>query len=397
MRCLVCLFVWTLLIGTAYAGFVRTNNKAFTLDGLPWYCSGTNAYYAALKYIMPESELDVMMRAHANEGINVMRIFAHSNFDSVPDAMMPTFGQYNEESIRRLDLVIEAARKYDIKLILVLGNYWPYTGGIQAWVDKAMGYGKSLNLFYTDETLKNHYKDWVRHVVTRRNSMSGLAYSDDPTIMAWELLNEPRLQTGTPPEKIICDWVWDMAAFIKSLDANHLVCTGEEGFLADPNATEPHAWINNGHDGIDFRCNIQSPNIDFATIHTYPDQWGMSPPDGYVWLAENFIKHRAEIAHALGKPIILEEYGQGKEYYGPRDTLMEWLHQRADENRFACTLIWAVSHRGTDGTMYGRDDQGYVFVYGDDGTLALKIQVVRMKINAVKDTIADLLKSEKKV
>ena len=29
-------------------------------------------------------------------------------------------------------------------------------------------------------------------MLTRRNSLTGIAYKDDPTIMAWELINEPK-------------------------------------------------------------------------------------------------------------------------------------------------------------------------------------------------------------
>ena len=43
--------------------------------------------------------------------------------------MMPAFGQYNENALKRLDLTLVAAAQHGIRLILVLGNYWPFLGG----------------------------------------------------------------------------------------------------------------------------------------------------------------------------------------------------------------------------------------------------------------------------
>ena len=42
--------------------------------------------------------------------------------------MQPRPGVYNEENIRRLDLALAAAAEQGIRLILVLGNYWPFNG-----------------------------------------------------------------------------------------------------------------------------------------------------------------------------------------------------------------------------------------------------------------------------
>jgi mannan endo-1,4-beta-mannosidase len=37
------------------------------------------------------------------------------------------------------------------------------------------------------------YKNFLTALVTRVNTVTGVAYRDDPTIFAWELINEPRV------------------------------------------------------------------------------------------------------------------------------------------------------------------------------------------------------------
>jgi hypothetical protein len=38
---------------------------------------------------------------------------------------------------------------------------------------------------------RNALKGYVRSVVLRNNTITGVTYRDDPTIMAWDLVNEP--------------------------------------------------------------------------------------------------------------------------------------------------------------------------------------------------------------
>ncbi len=50
--------------------------------------------------------------------------------------------------------------------------------------------------------------------------MNGRTYKSDPTIMAWDLMNEPRC-TGCAAA--VQTWIATMAAFLKSIDTNHMV------------------------------------------------------------------------------------------------------------------------------------------------------------------------------
>ena len=42
-----------------------------------------------------------------------------------------------------------------------------------------------------DYPLQAQYKDYVTAIVLRKNSLSGTVYRDDPTILAWDVANEP--------------------------------------------------------------------------------------------------------------------------------------------------------------------------------------------------------------
>lgn len=42
--------------------------------------------------------------------------------------------------------------------------------------------------------VSRRYKAYLAHITQRTNTINGLQYADDSTILAWELLNEPRCQ-----------------------------------------------------------------------------------------------------------------------------------------------------------------------------------------------------------
>ena len=138
----------------------------------------------------------------------------------------------------------------------------------------------------------------IEAIVNRTNPYTGLKYRDDPAIFSWELANEPRRYPN--------EWIDETAAYIKSLDPNHLVTTGSEG-------TPP--W-----EGQSFRETHNGPDIDYATIHIWPQNWGWydpSNPSSYpaaeAGARDYFRDHVAEAA-MLGKPLVLEEFGLARDW-----------------------------------------------------------------------------------
>jgi mannan endo-1,4-beta-mannosidase len=161
--------------------------------------------------------------------------------------------------------------------------------------------------FYTNPHVKQAFKDWIAHVIQRKNSIDGTPYVDDPAIFGWELANEPRIRNYTKYDSpdgwdanTITHWAGEMAAYIKSLDPNHLTSVGDEGFFAEG---RKH-WAYSGDQGVDHRALLALPAIDFGTFHLYPDTWGT----GYAW-ANDWIEDHIKAAQELGKPTMLEEYG----------------------------------------------------------------------------------------
>lgn len=42
-----------------------------------------------------------------------------------------------------------------------------------------------------DDLMQAAFKDYVTAIVLRQNTITDTAYRDDPTILAWDLVNEP--------------------------------------------------------------------------------------------------------------------------------------------------------------------------------------------------------------
>lgn len=166
--------------------------------------------------------------------------------------------------------------------------------------------GADHSSFYTDSAIQEAYKNYVSTIVNR--------YKNSSAIYAWELGNEPRC-SGCDVS-VITEWATTMSKYIKSLDSDHMVALGDEGFFNQPDNSD---YPYQGSEGVDFEANLAIETLDFGTFHLYTEDWGMDNSWGSSWIAD----HAAACATA-GKTCLFEEYGvKGA---GERDTFMGQWH-----------------------------------------------------------------------
>jgi len=311
-------------------GFVAVNGVAFELDGQPYNFVGANLWQGMnLGVVGPDGnrarlsrELDRLQAA----GITNLRILAGSEGpDTEPYRAVPSLqtapGVYNPAVFGGLDHLLDEMNQRDMRAVMVLNNFWHWSGGMAQYVQWDIGgsipYPGDWNAFqnysaqfYTNAQCQTWFRDHIDEVVGRVNTVNGEAYKDDPTIFAWELANEPR--------RFPADWIDDTAAYIKSLDPNHLVTTGFEG------ETGAETWLAGWED----RTFVETHNgekIDYATTHIWPENWGWyNPTDPTTYAAAEaqalayFQTHEQEALNILAKPVVLEEFGLARDgWTGP--------------------------------------------------------------------------------
>lgn len=291
-----------------------------------------------------------VLQTAAGAGLNTFRTWAHTTNPEEPLQVRP--GLYDERVFSSLDVVIAEAERAGLRVILSLVDNWKYEGGVDEMVDwsgtapqrdKAFPaikgrYGdvdetdwepkrreyeaRRKALFFIDQGAKIIYKNHVRAILNRVNTVSGRRYADDPTILAYDLLNEPRCLADYTPDCTarVGLWIKEMAEYIKALDPNHLITTGADGFwelhdrerILNPGESSGSTWA--AVLGQDFVRHHKV--VDFATIHAWPDHW--QKPNA-SFLATWITSHVESAEQRLGKPLLVEEFGKGLELRATTD------------------------------------------------------------------------------
>ncbi len=214
-------------------------------------------------------------------------------------------GRFNEEAFRALDLVLAIAREQGVRVIVPFVDNWSWWGGIAEYAGFR---GQPREAFWTDPQILTDFKETVRHLVTRKNTVTGVRYCDDPAILCWETGNE--LQS--PPA-----WTREIAAYIKSLDRHHRVMDGYH-------TTELRAE------------SLAMPEVDLVTTHHYPG----GRKSFAALIRDNWAKARGR------KPYIVGEFGfvDTAQMAAALDAVVE--------TGTAGALAWSLRFRNRDGGFY---------------------------------------------
>ncbi|KAI4332407.1 hypothetical protein L6164_017317 [Bauhinia variegata] len=387
---------WVLLVGAVSVvkaqdlipGFVQTSGTEFVLNGSPFLFNGFNSYWLMVVASDPTQRYKVSGVFHeaASAGLSVCRTWAFS--DGGYQALQKSPGVYDELLFQALDFVISEARKYRIKLILSLVNNYNDFGGKHQYVEWAISAGVPVTSdddFYTNGVIKGYYKNNAKAIITRINSITRIAYKEDPTIMAWELMNEPRCQVDVSG-KTLNGWIQEMASYLKSIDNKHLLAVGMEGFYGD--STPKKVQYNPGSVkyGTDFITNNLIKEIDYTTIHAYADIWlkGEGDKTKEIFMERWFINHWNDSRTVLKKPLVFGEFGKSKKDPGyttqSRDSFMNttysFIYNFAKNGAtIAGGLVWQVMSDGME-SYY----DGYEIVLTQDTSTRniMSVQALKM-------------------
>ena len=311
--------------------FIRVEGTHFVHAGKPYYYGGTNLWYGCYLGSPGQTgdrerlvrELDELKAL----GLVNLRVLAASESSYIRRSVRPAIqrapGVVDEALLEGLDFLLAEMADRRMHAVVFLNNYWEWSGGMaqyNAWAsggggvdpeDPSLGWGAFMNYsatFYTNEKANAMFRHYVERIILRTNTVNGRLYRDDPTIMSWQLANEPRPGTDSPEGRATLPafyrWIDETAAYIHALDTNHLVSAGSEGTVGCLRSPE---YFLQSH---------RTPNIDYLTFHLWPLNWGWFDPKRIGETlppteekAVAYFNMHMDLARQLDRPIVMEEFG----------------------------------------------------------------------------------------
>ncbi|RYJ42088.1 glycoside hydrolase 5 family protein [Flavobacterium beibuense] len=357
----------------------------------PYHYIGTNYWYGALLAAKEggnrerlAKELDIMKEY----GIDNLRILvgaeAGTQDFTVNPALQPEQGKYDDNLLDGLDYLLDEMAKRDMHAVLYLTNNWEWSGGMAQYLEwngkgdfpnpnvpphtwpEFMEYTKQ---FHSCDPCMEAFKNHIKFILGRTNVYNNKKYTEDNTIMAWQVANEPRVFTADNEEKFT-KWINDVVDLIDKLDSYHLICTGSEGKAGSADDIAIYERTHN------------NPKIDYLTMHIWPKNWSWFKYENAketlpvsITNAQQYINDHIVVAQKLNKPIVLEEFGLPREgesldkksSVANRDAFFKSIFERLEQSKkhnetFAGLNFWGF------GGIANNDPENGKWNKGDDFT-----------------------------
>jgi mannan endo-1,4-beta-mannosidase len=305
--------------------FVTVKNGRFMLGQQTYRYIGVNYWYGGLEARSSKGKQRIKEEVAflAAKGVRNIRVLAGAEgagpINGVPrvePALQTAPGIFNVQLLEGLDFLLAELARKKMKAIIYFSNNWEWSGGFLQYLNwnrkiadsvlkRKLSWDEMRDLasgFYNCDDCISQYNTQLKLLVERTNSITKKKYRDDPAIMAWEIANEPRPMRPVAIEAYK-KFIHETAVLIRSLDPNHLVTTGAEGDIGTENMDV-------------FRSTHEDKYIDYLTIHIWPKNWGWFSDtaigrsfDQVLEKTGAYIKRHTEVAVALKKPLVIEEFG----------------------------------------------------------------------------------------
>ena len=379
-------------VTNAQSAFVKRSGQQFILSGKPYYYIGANYWYGGF-LALGKNKKNGIERLHKeldflkSKGVTNLRLLAGvegtgmiNGVERVRPALQISQGIFDTTHLEGLDLILSEMGKRNMKAVIFLSNNWEWSGGFLQYlnwngliddsiVKRKLTWDEQRDYtskFYSCSKCVKNYLKQVKIIISRTNKITNKKYSADPTIMSWELVNEPRPMRPTANEAYK-KWITNTAAFIRALDKNHLVTLGHEGDMATDGDIKLYEQIH------------ADKNVDYLTIHIWPKNWS--------WFKEQsfeedlpavksktiaYIDKHVTIAKKLHKPLVIEEFGLPRDGQSfdinsttiVRDEYYKLIFSEWEKNKKNNDVIAGISFWAFGGTA--RPVKGQIFWKGGD-------------------------------
>lgn len=356
--------------------FVKVENGRFVRNGKPYYYIGANYWSGPLLASTASCgdrerlchDLDVLQAA----GVNNLRVLAGSDENSkLNRSIIPYLqsepGVLNPDLLTGLDWFMAELGRRNMTAVLYFNNHCPWSGGYTYYIKKATGieppaygtpeYGEYAGLFVKLREPQELFLDYVKKMVSRTNSITGIPYKDDPALFAWQISNEPRAFADSLHPRFVA-LMHEAAQIIHDIDPNHMISTGMEGRQGCENEPEEYEQVH------------AHPLISYLTYHIWPDNWGFKDLYGD---SEKEIREHIDVARKLGKPLVIEEFGlvrDDKSYdcnasTSHRDAYYKWLFGIVEESAkeqdvIAGANFWAFAGAGRQRAVLWEEGDDFI-------------------------------------